>query len=137
LSPEQSKRLLSKCCKIYERENSLHPVYRFLSRLELWTGCEENLAHTYYDDILIPEIKQRYFRDVTLETLLDKGLTIYRSTPDRSLALEKIWDAIEWWYPFDQRFYTKFTHQLHKRLDAEPDPPTKSDWDELEEMALK
>ncbi len=98
---------------------------------------DADLSTDFWEESLIPEIKKRYFSDTTVDSLLQKSIALYRSTPDRELALELVWQEIEWKYPFDQETYSDFVDRLDELLAKEPNPPTKSDWDYLDESIMK
>ena len=137
MNVEQSNRLMAKCLEIYQRKKCLLPVHQFLERLESRDGFEVNLSTAFWEESLIPEIKKRYFADVTIDSLLENSIALYRSYSDRALALELVWKAIEWKYPFDQETYTEFVDRLDELLEKESNPPTESDWDNLEESIMK
>lgn len=137
MNVEQSNRLMAKCLEIYERKKWLLPVHQFLERLESRDGFEIYLSTAFWEESLIPEIKKRYFADVTIDSLLENSIALYRSYPDRSLALELVWKEIEWKYPFDQETYTDFVDRLDALLENESNPPTNSDWDHLDESIMK
>lgn len=137
MSPEQSNRLIVKCLEIYQRKNSLLPIHQFLERLETRNGFKENLSTAFWEESLIPEIKKHYFADVTIDTLLESSLSLYRSYSDKGLALELVWQEIEWNYPFDSDTYGEFVDRLDKLLENEAHPPTQLDWNHLEESIMK
>ena len=134
---ESHKRLLDKCLQIYERQKWLYPVNQFLERLQSIERFEDLFTGDFWEDSLIPEIKNRYFPDESIDSLLEKSITRYRSTPDRSLALTLIWQEIEWKYPFTSDSYSEFEDRLDELLAKEPNPPTRADWDEFNEDIMK
>lgn len=137
MNAEQSNRLIAKCLEIYERRKWLLPVHQFLERLESRDHFDVNLSTAFWEELIIPEIKKRYFADVTIESILENSIALYRSYPDRALALELVWKEIDWKYPFDQETYTEFVDRLDVLLALEANPPTKSDWNHLEESIMK
>ncbi len=137
MNVEQSNRLMAKCLDIYERKKWLLPVHQFLERLESRDGFEVNLSTAFWEESLIPEIKNRYFADVTIDSLLENSIALYRSNPDRALALALIWQEVEWKYPFDSETYEDFVERLDQLLANETNPPAESDWDYLEEHLMK
>jgi len=137
MNVDQKNRLMAKCLEIYQRKEWLLPVHQFLERLESRDGFDVNLSTAFWEESLIPEIKKRYFADVTIDSLLESSITLYRSYPDRALALELVWKDIEWKYPFDSENYTDFVDRLDELLEKESNPPTKSDWDNLDESIMK
>ena len=96
-----------------------------------------NLSSEFWEESLIPEIKARYFADVSIDSLLESSIALYRSTPDRALALELVWNEIEWKYPFDSENYTEFVDGFDELLAKETIPPNQSDWEYLEESIMK
>ena len=137
MNPEQSHRLIVKCLEIYQRKKSLISVHQFLERLETRNGFDENLSTHFWEESLIPKIKNHYFADVTIDTLLESSLALYRSYSDKGLALELVWQEIEWNYPFDSDTYGEFVDRLDKLLENEAHPPDQLDWDHLEESIMK
>lgn len=127
---EHEQELLKICLKIYKRKLSLKPISKFLGRVD----CVDP---EFWDSILIPEIKRRYFPDMTIEMLIKKSMELYRATPDRALALQLIWEKTEWVYPFNIESFEEFIDGLVEQLENDPNPPTQSDWDELDECLLK
>lgn len=134
---DSGSHLLKKCLEIYERKKWLYPVHQFLERL----GSIEDLAGTlppdFWEESLIPEIRKRYFPEVSIDSLLETSMTLYRSTPDRSLALALVWQEFEWKYPFELETYSDFIERLDNRLANEPNPPTRVDWEYLDECLIK
>ncbi len=137
MNSAQSVRLLSKCVEIYQRNDSLMPVQRFLERLESRGGIYANVTSGFWDEVLMPEIHRRYFKGVGVDELLERAISVYRSIPDSSSALVAIWREVEWKYPFDQENYSEFIERLEVQLGNEPNPPTREDWDHLDECLMK
>lgn len=137
MNVEQKNRLMAKCLEIYERKKWLLPVHQFLERLDSRAGFEVNLSTAFWEESLIPEIKQRYFADLTIDSLLEKSIALYRSNSDQALALALVWQEIEWKYPFDSETYEDFVERLDQLLANEPNPPRESDWDYLDESLMK
>ena len=92
MNEEQTNLLMARCLEIYERNKSLHLVYRFLERLESVCEMLERFNDIppagFWEESLIPEIKKRCFPDVTIESILEGSTGLYQSIPDRALALE-------------------------------------------------
>lgn len=137
MNVEQKERLMEKCLEIYERKKWLLPVHQFLERLDSRDGFEVNLSTLFWEESLIPEIKQRYFANQSIDSLLEKSIALYRSNSDQALALALIWQEVEWKYPFDSETYTEFVDRLDELLEKEANPPTESDWDYLDEHIMK
>jgi len=137
MNTEPKNRLLAKCLEVYERKKWLYPVHQFLERLEKVEHFDAKLPPDFWDGSLIPEIKKRYFPDVTIDSILETSIGLYRSAPDRALALQLVWQKIEWKYPFDSETYSDFVERLDDLLAKEPNPPTRADWEYLDECLMK
>lgn len=131
------KRVLDRCFKIYEGRQSLQPVYEFLDRLHTLRGENDSLLADFWEDVLIPEIKKRYFSGVTVDVLIQQCIQRYRSVPDSALALLEVWESFDWKYPFATSEYSEFQEQLSQLLAKEESAPTKADWDALNEWLMK
>lgn len=134
---ESHERLLAKCLQIYERQRWLYPVNQFLDRLQSMERFEGLFTADFWEDTLIPEVKNQYFPDESIDSLLEQSIARYRSTPDRALALSLIWQEIEWKYPFTSESYSEFVDRLDDLLAKEPNPPTRADWEDLNESIMK
>ena len=137
MNTDPKNRLLAKCLEIYERKRWLYPVHQFLQRLgsvERFNGLFDG---DFWDESLIPEIKKRYFPDETIDSILEKSMVLYRSNPDRALAIQLVWQEFEWKYPFDSETYSDFVERLDDLLAKESDPPTRADWEYLDECLMK
>ena len=141
MTEAQTSRLTAKCLQIYERNKSLRPIENFLNRLTTVYTSVKRIdcipSGDFWDEVIIPKIKKQYFHDVTIENLLESSIALYRSTPNRSQAIELIWEAVEWEYPFDSETYTDFVDRLDILLENEQNPPTESDWLYLDECLCK
>lgn len=137
MNAEQHNRLLEKCFEIYARKRSLLPVYQFLERLESRDGFEANLSTKFWEESLTPEIKNRFFADETIDSLLEKMLVLYRSISDSSDALTRIWQEVEWKFPFDSETYDEFVTRLERLLADESSSPSESNWKDLDESLMK
>lgn len=133
MTTELRNKLFAKCLKIYERKRSLLPVHRYLNRLNL----EGSLQGDFWCDYFKPEIRKRYFPNMTLDSLLEESFALYRSSRYPSSALIKIWGKIDWEIPFINEEYYEFVEQIENMLKNEPNPPSKADWDELDEFLRK
>ncbi|MFM2297851.1 MAG: hypothetical protein RL117_1558, partial [Verrucomicrobiota bacterium] len=101
MNVEQKNRLLEKCLEIYARKKWLLPAYQFLERLESRDDVKENLTTLFWEESLMPAIKERHFPEDSIDTLLEKSILLYRSIPDKADALVRIWHEVEWKYPFN------------------------------------
>lgn len=137
MNAEQNNRLLDKCLEIYARKQWLLPVHQFLERLDSRDGVEENLSTLFWEESVIPEIKKRHFLEDSIDSLLEKSILLYRTIPDKSAALARIWHEVEWKYPFDTESYEEFVTRLEQLLANESNPPVKSDWNHLDECLMK
>ncbi len=135
MSSEFRDRLFVKCLKIYERKESLSlwPVNRFLKRLDI----EWSLQSDLWDNYFIPEIRRRYFSGMTVDLFLKESILLYRSSSFRSSALIKIWNRLDWEIPFTNDEYEEFVERFEEMLKNESNPPTREDWDELDENLRK
>jgi len=133
MSVELRIKLISKCLKIYKRDKSLWPVNRFLMRLNL----DSSLQSDVWENHLIPEIKRRYFPDLTVDSFLKESLILYRTAPGPFSALVDIWDMIDWKIPFNYAEYEEFVERFEELLEKESNPPSKEDWDDLNEWLGK
>ena len=141
MNDEKIRWLTARCLKMYEQSKSLHFVHRLVERLESVSEMLERIDDIpplgFWEEVMIPQIKKRYFEGITMEFILESSIGLYRSTSDRSLALELIWKDVEWKYPFDHDSYRGFVEALRVLLANEPNPPTKADWDYLEKCLSK
>jgi len=126
MTTELHNKLFAKCARIYDRKRSLWPVYRYLERLNL----EGTLQGDFWD-YFKPEIRRRYFPNMTVDSLLEESLALYRSKLYPSSALYTIWDNIDSKIPLIDDEYTEFVERFDELLKAEPNPPSKEDWDDL------
>jgi len=132
MTTELRNKLFIKCVKIYVRKKSLWPVYLYLNRLTL----EGTLRGDFWDFFKL-EIRKQYFPDLTVDSLLEESLALYRSNPCPSAVLYTIWDNIDWKIPLIDDEYQEFIECFEELLKKEPNPPSKEDWDDLEEHLMK
>jgi hypothetical protein len=137
MTHQSNDRLLAKCMEIYGRKRSLEHLHQLLERLEARKGFPANLSTAFWEDVWIPAVKTRYFKDESIDSLLEKSMELYRSNSDKTLALELIWEGIEWKYPFDGETYGDFVERLDDLLANKADSPTKADWEHLDECLMK
>lgn len=137
MNVEQKNRLLEKCLEIYARKKWLLPAYQFLERLESRDDVKENLTTLFWEELLMPAIKERHFPEESIDTLLEKSILLYRSIPDKADALVRIWHEVEWKYPFNVESYDDYVMRLEQLLANESNPPSKSDWDYLDDCLIK
>ena len=74
-----------------------------------------------------------YFPAMTLDSLLDEMLAFYRSSSRPVLALIDIWEMLDWKIPFINNEYEEFLERFEALLENEPNPPSRADWDYLDE----
>ena len=90
---------MARCLEIYERNKSLHLVFRFLEQLESVCKMLERFNDIppagFWEESLIPKIKKRCFPDVKIESILEGSIGLYRSIPDQALGLELVWKDVE------------------------------------------
>ena len=126
------KQMVNTCLKRYEQEKSLWSVYQFI--------CEISLEGAYYEDCfdyLIPEIRKRYFPDMTIDSLLEESLAMYRSEPVSFIALIKIWRKIYRETPLADGEYQDFVLRFEELLKNEPNRPSQDDWSYLSKLMMK
>ena len=133
MSTEFRDKLVTKCLKIYERERSLKPIDKFLCRLNL----QGSLQGEIWEESIVPEIRKLYFPDMTLDSLLDKMVALYGSYTRPVSALLDIWAIIDWKIPFVGDEFSEFVERFETLLKNVPNPPTREDWDDLNEFLGK
>lgn len=130
---ELRDRLVTKCLKIYERKRSLKPLDKFLCRLELPGSMQGEV----WEQRIVPEIRKLYFSDMTVDSMLDEMVALYGTYPRPNLALLKIWEIIDWKIPFINDEFSEFVERFEILLKDVPNPPSKEDWDYLNECLGK
>nr|MBF0223774.1 hypothetical protein [Desulfobulbaceae bacterium] len=135
---ERIQRIVEKCVRIFARrlENGRGGankfVYKYLERL---LPGEPALNGAIYEDHVIPLVRERHFKGMTADDFLEKALTIYHGS--RFGGLELVWDWLDNDIPFTSDEYTDFVEILETALGNESNPPTKEDWEELNDWLMK
>ncbi len=129
----RTKRIIDKCLQIYDRKRTIYAVNEYLSRL---LPNDIALQSIIIIDHIIPEIRKKYFKNLTIETFINESIQEYRKSSDPAIALTTIWDRLDE-LPFTSDEYTKIVDLIDEALSKEPNPPTKEDWEELEEWLIK
>jgi len=133
MTDDISMRIRSKCLKIYSRKKTLRPVYTFVERL--------NLADTEHagimEEVILPEIRKQYFPDLAIEALLQEFIELYRGTSNHVSVLIDVWDRIDTQLPLTSEEYEELVERFCALLEDEPEPPSKADWDNLDEWLMK
>lgn len=128
-----TQRITDKCLKIYDRKRTIYAVNKYLERL---LPNDIALQSIIIVDHIIPEIRKKYFKNLTIETFINESIQEYRKSSDPAIALTTIWDRLDE-LPFTCDEYTKIVDLIDEALSKEPNPPTKEDWEELEEWLIK
>lgn len=133
MSTELEQKICSKCLKIYARNKSLRPMYKFLDRLVLDNEMREHLT----EEVILPEIRRQYFPDFDIEVLLQEFLAVYRGSASHISALIDVWNRLDTQLPFINDEYTELVERFCALLENEPNPPSKADWEALDEWLMK
>lgn len=133
MSDDLRKRLTAKCIQIYERKRRMRPVQRFLDRLNI----ENNLRFQVLDEDFVREARQKYFPAMTMDSLQEDLLLLYRSKRTPFNGISAIWWRIDNEVPLSCDEYCDLTAELTKKLSEEPNPPSNTDWDYLDEELMK
>ncbi len=133
MTDELSLKICSKCLKIYVHRKSLRPVYKFIERLNLPDSGQAEIM----EEVILPEIRKQYFPDLAIEALLQEFIELYRGTPNHISVLIDVWDRIDTQLPLTNEEYEELVERFCTLLEDEPEPPSKADWDELDEWLMK
>lgn len=125
----RTKRITDKCLKIYGRKKFIWYIYWYLEKL---LPHDTSLQCAIWEKHVLPVVRELYFKDLTIETFLQKIIQDYRNGRD----VISIWTEIDE-TPFTPDEYTKIVDLIDEALSKEPNPPTKEDWEELEEWLIK
>lgn len=130
---KQTKRIIDKCLKIYDRKRTIYAVNKYLERL---LPNDIALQSIIIVNHVIPVIRKKYFINLTIETFINKSIQEYEKNRDPAIALTTIWDRLDE-LPFTPDEYTKVVDLIEDTLSREPNPPSKEDWEELNEWLIK
>ncbi len=128
-----NEKICTKCLMLYERKKTFKPVLRFLARLNLESALENDV---WFNRIL-PKIRRRHFPNLTVDALLKDSLELYRSSSSPLSALIDIWDRLDTQLPLSIKEYLEFVERFCALLEKEDNPPSKKDWDSLDEWLMK
>jgi len=137
---ERVERIVQKCVRIFSRrlENDRGKAHKFVYKyLERLLPREPALNGSIYQDHVIPLVRELHFKGMTTEDFLEKALTIYRRNFGGFVGVEQIWSWLDNDVPFTYDEYIDFVETLEAALEHELNPPTKGDWEELNEWLMK
>ena len=129
----RTKRITDKCLKIYDRKRTIYAVNKYLERL---LPNDIALQSIIMVNHVIPVIRKKYFINLTIETFINESIQEYGKSRDPAIALTTIWDRLDE-LPFTPDEYTKIVDLIDEALSKEPNPPSKEDWEELNEWLMK
>ena len=129
----RTKRITDKCLKIYDRKRTIYAVNKYLERL---LPNDIALQSIIIVNHVIPVIRKKYFINLTIETFINESIQEYGKSRDPAIALITIWDRLDE-LPFTPDEYTKIVDLIDEAFPKEPNPPTKEDWEELNEWLMK
>ena len=118
----------------------MQPFDEYLSRLdsfEFIDGLDDNLQYVFSEEVLWPALREKYFKGVTWDDLIQRGLNIYRSHKDRDVGLYETYRDVETYYPFSTEEYMDYIDALDQALDKETNPPTRAERNILDENLIK
>lgn len=133
MSKDLQKRLTAKCIQIYERKRKTSSVRRFLDRLNV----DPDLSFQVLDEDFVVEARRRYFPDMTMDSLLEELLLLYRSKKNSHSGVSAVWRRIDNEIPLSFNEYSDLTVALTKKINEELNPPSDADWDNLDDELLK
>lgn len=133
ISEKFADRIVEKCLDMYTRSRSKGKVERFLDRIDR-PGLD---VYTLLNDRIIPEIRRRHFPGITVETHLQQVLERCRAVDRPATLLSPIWRELDHEVLFTSEEYTEFVERFEEEVGRLPNPPTREDWDDLEEELLK
>lgn len=131
------QRLIEHCVSMYTRHQSLSRIFPFLERLAERQPDIIGNPHVYYEEIIIPAMREHYYPGVSTDMMADRCLDIYRNHEDRSLGLALMWEHIHQTYPLTGDDYLALVDRIDALLEQEVHPPTQQDWQELDEFLSK
>lgn len=133
MTKERAERILAKCLKLYDRTRSKRKLQSFVDRID-GPGYE---VLNLMQERIEPEIRQRYFPDLTVEKHLEKVMARCRAVDRPALLLSRIWRELDNELFFDAEEYGEFVERFEEEVNKLPNPPTRQDWDDLEEELMK
>lgn len=133
MTKERAERIVAKCLKLYDRTRSKRKLQSFVDRID---GPGYEVLNLMMERIE-PEIRRRYFPDLTVEKHLEKVLVRCRAVDRPALLLSRIWRELDNEIFFDAEEYSEFVERFEEEVNKLPNPPTRQDWDDLEEELMK
>lgn len=133
MTKERAERIVAKCLKLYDRTRSKRKLQRFVDRID---GPGYEVLNLMMERIE-PEIRRRYFPDLTVEKHLEKVLVRCRAIDRPALLLSRIWRELDNEIFFDAEEYGEFVERFEEEVNKLPNPPSRQDWDDLEEELMK
>lgn len=133
MTKERAERIVAKCLKLYDRTRSKRKLQSFVDRID---GPGYEVLNLMMERIE-PEIRRRYFPDLTVEKHLEKVLARCRAVDRPALLLSRIWRELDNEIFFDAEEYGEFVERFEEEVNKLPNPPSRQDWDDLEEELMK
>lgn len=133
MTKERAERIVAKCLKLYDRTRSKRKLQSFVDRFD---GPGYEVLNLMMERIE-PEIRRRYFPDLTVEKHLEKVLVRCRAVDRPALLLSRIWRELDNEIFFDAEEYSEFVERFEEEVNKLPNPPSRQDWDDLEEELMK
>ena len=109
------------------------PVQRFMDRLDI----DSELRYQVMDEDFVQTARSKFFPEMTLDSLIEDLLAIYRSENNPLSGVCAVWSRIDNEVPLSTEEYMDLTEVLTTRIDEEPNPPSQADWDNLDEVLMK
>ncbi len=129
---ELAERITGKCLSIYERKRTLRAVFRFLDRLDLPGSSSNEL----WEQEIRPAIRREFFLSLSVDSFFEEILPLCRSAKKPGNLLSGIWNRLDD-LPFDYDEYSEFVDRIEEAFKRLPNPPSRDDWDDLEEHLRK
>lgn len=133
MSKDLQKRLTDKCIQIYERKRKTSSVRKFLERLNV----DPDLSFQVLDEDFVVESRRCYFPDMTMDSLLEELLLLYRSKKNSHSGVSAVWWRIDNEIPLSFNEYSELTVALTKKINEELNQPSDDDWSNLDNELLK
>lgn len=135
------QRIADKCIQLFTRRIEMRrgapqkTVCKFLDRL---FPDNSGLSQSIFEDRVIPIVREHHYKGMALEEFVENALIRYRSSKySRFSALTDIWSWLDNELPLTMDEYSQFVEMLESALEREPNPPTKDDWEDLNEWLMK
>lgn len=133
MTKERAERILAKCLKLYDRTRSKRKLQSFVDRID-GPGYE---VLNLMQERIEPEIRRCYFPDLTVEKHLEKVMARCRAVDRPAMLLSDIWCELDNELFFDAEEYGEFVERFEEEVNKLPNPPSRQDWDDLEEELMK